>query len=577
VMEAPALQLESLGTYKAEFVRPRYGDLRREVAALVRLVWDRLGSQQSRFVEDLVGPVAALMISHSEDVKSTAMSLFFALLQSEFAAEGNFHNVERRTIDALNQRPELVKSPEFKNTFTSALEGMFNGCGDEQLKAQGLTFLGDIKDLLEMMVALQGYPALPEYEDERTSAALKLMSYLRQTDRTELYTTYVDLLVGMHKDLGNMVEAGMAVMLKLEAARSRAAPFPEIERLYESAISHLSEGKDWEMAIRLCRELGNLYETSTYDYNRLADVLVREAELFRKIPSEDRFFAEYFRVGFWGRGFPAEYANKEFVYKGSELERVGDFAARIQAKFPKAEMVKKSERPPAEIRDGDGQHLQISTVLPSSVGEREGNPVPVDPRMPKRIQKYRSHNGINMFLHSRSIRKEKKGDNEFKSVWVMNAFLETEDHFPGVRRRSLIIGSTEIELSPIDNAINVIESKNDQLIALVATHQALVDAGTPPTNINEFTMVLNGVIDAAVNGGILKYSDAFFNEDFAREQPDKAPQIARLKAALNAQLDNTGVGLQLHRVLCSEEMIKLQEHLESSFAKMRAELADVLK
>ncbi len=42
-------------------------------------------------------------------------------------------------------------------------------------------------------------------------------------------------------------------------------------------------------------------------------------------------------------------------------------------------------------------------------------------------------------------------------------------------------------------------------------------------------MRLNGMIDAAVNGGIAKYQEAFFGEDFAVNNPQNATHVTRLK------------------------------------------------
>jgi hypothetical protein len=54
-------------------------------------------------------------------------------------------------------------------------------------------------------------------------------------------------------------------------------------------------------------------------------VLSKEAALFRSIVESERFFCEYFRVGYYGRGFDSQIQGKEFIYRGFELERLADF------------------------------------------------------------------------------------------------------------------------------------------------------------------------------------------------------------------------------------------------------------
>ena len=56
------------------------------------------------------------------------------------------------------------------------------------------------------------------------------------------------------------------------------------------------------------------------------------------------------------------------------------------------------------------------------------------------------------------------------------------------------------ELNPLQNATHSIASKNKELLLIITTFETY-----PEENINPLSMVLNGVIDANVNGGISKY------------------------------------------------------------------------
>ena len=58
------------------------------------------------------------------------------------------------------------------------------------------------------------------------------------------------------------------------------------------------------------------------------------------------------------------------------------------------------------------------------------------------------------------------------------------------------------ELSPIETAIDAMEAKNAELVQLIAQHTLDKNLTLKP-----LTMRLNGVLDAAVNGGIAKYQD----------------------------------------------------------------------
>ena len=62
--------------------------------------------------------------------------------------------------------------------------------------------------------------------------------------------------------------------------------------------------------------------------------------------------------------------------------------------------------------------------------------------------------------------------------------------------------ASQVEMSPLENAIEVLENKNQQLKTLISQCQT-----RQMQNINPLTMCLNGVIDAAVNGGVSRYQE----------------------------------------------------------------------
>jgi len=76
------------------------------------------------------------------------------------------------------------------------------------------------------------------------------------------------------------------------------------EKLYQQIISYFDKGKCWEKGVPLSKELANFYETKLYDYNKLSDILITEAKFFQNVLTQIRPEPEYFRVGFFGKGFP---------------------------------------------------------------------------------------------------------------------------------------------------------------------------------------------------------------------------------------------------------------------------------
>lgn len=117
----------------------------------------------------------------------------------------------------------------------------------------------------------------------------------------------------------------------------------------------------------------------------------------------------------------------------------------------------------------------------------------------------------------------------------------------------------QVEVSPIENAIYVVENKTQELRTLISQYQHRQHQG----NINPLSMCLNGVIDAAVNGGIARYQEvkpenarlypawavpyalivvllqqAFFDKDYISSHAEDTERITHLKDLMQEQVRN---------------------------------------
>jgi len=180
-------------------------------------------------------------------------------------------------------------------------------------------------------------------------------------------------------------------------------------------------------------------------------------------------------------------------------------------------------------------------------------------KMPDRVGKYYKVNNVNIFVLKRSFRKNKALENEFADLWITNTYLITEDSFPTIHRRSEVIKKVEVTLSPVENAVNSIKDKNKELVANIEKYYQSKEYASP------FTMLLNGVIDAAVNGGVEKYADAFLSNTFVGQNPDKKPLVEDLKEGFKKQATLLEKGLLIHKQLCPETMLALHQKMEIMF------------
>jgi len=295
-----------------------------------------------------------------------------------------------------------------------------------------------------------------------------------------------------------------------------------------------------------------------------------QARLLLKISEERRFFAEYFRVGFYGKGFDQNITGKEFIYRGLELEKRDDFMERMTSLFPNAQILTFADEPGDDIINGAAQYLQILPVKPASREEMEGKPSKIPENMPTALQKYYQTNDVNIFVFSKPVRKTKT-DNEFLDLWLRNFYYITEDTFPTIHRRLQIIQKVLAESSPPEVAFKAVVDKNKELKELILHYKSI----TENEPINPLSMQLQGVVQAAVNGGTDKYKQAFFNDGYLASNPSQVNLISQLKEQLLLQLVILEDGMKVHKMKCDEKMIAFHDVIEGKFIQMKAESRDI--
>uniref|UniRef100_A0A3B5B239 Dedicator of cytokinesis protein 3-like n=1 Tax=Stegastes partitus TaxID=144197 RepID=A0A3B5B239_9TELE len=336
------------------------------------------------------------------------------------------------------------------------------------------------------------------------------------------------------------------------------------EGLCRKVIHYFNKGKCWEYGIPLCRELAFQYE-SLYDYQSLSWIRKMEAAYYDNIMEQQRLEPEFFRVGFYGRKFPFFLRNKEFVCRGHDYERLEAFQQRMLGEFPQAIAMQHPNQPDEAILQCDAQYLQIYAVtpVPDSVSVLQMD------RVPDRIKSFYRVNNVRRFRYDRPFHKGPKDrENEFKSLWIERTTLILTHPLPGISRWFEVEKRELVEVSPLENAISVVENKNQELRTLISQYQHKQLHG----NINLLSMTLNGVIDAAVNGGIARYQEAFFDKEYITSHPEDTEKITQLKDLMQEQVHILGVGLAVHEKLVHPEMRPLHKKLIDQFQMMRSSL-----
>ena len=607
LLASPQLLIEDFSPQKQRAVWRLAGDIRGEGAKILLRLWDaigwpeeraggrgagRSGGYQVQFVPGLVEDVLQLCLSHHDELRTSAVHVLHSMIVSEYYLNNDFAAIEAEVIDRLDKLfMSQTKGDDVSRAFfVGQLKTLFDQSDiDDRLRDQVDAFLDSINSFLDLLLSVRNLPEGDQFQEDRIISTLRLMTYIRQIGRSEIYVRYVNRLVSFHVALGHDTEAGLTLKLHadlhswdpnsfVEALPDldlpRQTEFVRKEMLYMRILEHLSAGKAWETALTICKELQHEYETRTFDYARLSELLALQGSLYASIAKGERQFGDYFRVAFFGAGWPVSVSGKQFVYRAAPLEKLGQFREKLQNKHPGAQVLASSAIPDDDVRFAEAQYLQITPCVPEP--DRTAD-VFTKAEVPSEVRRYYELNDTQTFSFTRPVNKQPTGRtrvaNEFTERWTEKTFLICEDAFPSVLRRSEVVEIRITELSPVENALNDVEANTVQLDQLERRYRALSAATADRTTINSnlLTMALNAVVDPPPNEGVPMYRRAFFGADFAAVHPEKAAVVRRLERAVDELVVVVGRCLALHGALCADEMRPFQETMEGFFERQFAD------
>uniref|UniRef100_A0A672P4N1 Dedicator of cytokinesis 4 n=1 Tax=Sinocyclocheilus grahami TaxID=75366 RepID=A0A672P4N1_SINGR len=553
----PCLQLEMFPPSKRKKVLEKYGDMRVMIGCEIFSMWQHLGDYKLNLIPTLIGPFMEVTLVPQMDLRNVLIPVFHDMMDCEQRRSGNFKQVEAKLIDKLDV---LILSKIMIETW----------------RESGISHIATVTRLMERLLDYRDCMKIGEVDGKTMGCTVNLLNFYKtELNKEEMYIRYIHKLYELHLKAQNYTEASYTLLLYDELLEWTERPLREFltypmqsewqrkECLHLTIIHNFDRGKCWENCIILCRELANQYE-AYYDYRNLSKMRMMEASFYDKIMNQQRLEPEFFRVGFYGKKFPFFLRNKEFVCRGNDYERLEAFQQRMLSEFPHAIAMQHANLPDQTIHQADAQYLQIYAVSPvpenQDVLQRDG--------VPNNIKSFYKVNHIWRFRYDRPFHKGTKDkENEFKSLWVERTTLTLAQSLPGISRWFEVEKRELVEMSPLENASEVIENKTLQLRTLIAQCQM-----RQMLNINPLTMCLNGVIDAAVNGGLARYQEAFFAKDYMANHPEDGEKITRLRELMFEQAHILEFGLAVHEKFVPQDMKPLHKKLVDQFHVMRSSL-----
>jgi dedicator of cytokinesis protein 1 len=592
-----SLQLENFSTNKKNKILSRYKDMRKETGILIRCIWFHLDDNKRHFIPDMIGPFLEMALIPDKDLRTIGLRIFFDMMESEYSQsaksskidananyKNNFNSCEREMIAQLDKQFESGKGDEdFKSLFLNYLGFL---CQNSHIRDAGLKFVQTAVRLMKRLLEYRAVIYASEENKENVMLCLmKILEFYHEKEQQEMYVRYLCKLCDLHIKCENFSEA--AYVLKLNAnllrwtddALSAALCNEEHldcethrdlkEQLYKRIIEYFDKGKLWEEGLRLCKELATQYENETFNFAELSNLHQKMAHFYENITKQIRHKPEYYRVSFYGRGFPTLLANKTFVYRARPYEKLFDFRAKLLNQFSNAQPLESLLAPGPEITESNSQFVLVNQVSPVMC-ERAKDKFRAKAVHPQ-ISQYYESNEVQTFSFSRVQRKTngKESDNEFANMWVERTYLTTSYPLPGILTCFPVITCSSYSLSPIENAIEAMEATNGKLTRITLQH--VCDSTLP---VHPLSMLLSGVIDAAVMGGVAQYERAFFAEESspASSELPSDEKVIKLKELIASQVPLLELAITVHDERAPESVRPLHEHLVSSFRRLRDSL-----
>uniref|UniRef100_A0A8C1RC70 Dedicator of cytokinesis 4b n=1 Tax=Cyprinus carpio TaxID=7962 RepID=A0A8C1RC70_CYPCA len=574
---------KSICSFSLKKILEKYGDMRVMMGCEIFSMWQNLGEHKLNFIPAMIGPFLEVTLVPQPDLRNVMIPIFHDMMDWEQRRSGNFKQVEAKLIDKLDSLMSEGKGDEtYRELFNSIIPlfgpypSLLKKIERETWRESGISLIATVTRLMERLLDYRDCMKLGEVDGKKIGCTVSMLNFYKtELNKEEMYIRYIHKLYDLHLKAQNYTEASYTLLLYDELLEWSERPLREFlsypmqsewqrkEYLHLTIIQNFDRGKCWENGIILCRELADQYE-SYYDYRNLSKMRMMEASFYDKIMDQQRLEPEFFRVGFYGKKFPFFLRNKEFVCRGHDYERLEAFQQRMLNEFPHAIAMQHANLPDQTIYQAEAQYLQIYAVAPipdsQDVLQRDG--------VPDNIKSFYKVNHIWRFRYDRPFHKGTKDkENEFKSLWVERTTLTLVQSLPGISRWFEVERRELVEVSPLENAIEVIENKNLQLRTLITQCQT-----GQMQNINPLTMCLNGVIDAAVNGGLARYQEAFFVKDYIMNHPEDGDKIGRLRELMFEQAHILEFGLTVHEKFVPQDMRPLHKKLVDQFHLMKSSL-----
>ncbi|KAI9642839.1 Deoxycytidine kinase 1 [Ciborinia camelliae] len=549
-----SLALETFPEQKRRAVWKIAGDVRENGAELLRRTWEftgwdttpeerqkyalaKMGGYQVQYVPALVGPILELCLSVHEGLRRVAVEVLQTMIVSEWTLSEDLGAIQTGIIECLDHlfKSKPLTESVLQKLFINELFTLFDNLSrnpDDPLYNAVKDLISTTDEFLDLLVAVHSSDVTGEAS--HMIHRLRLMEFLRDMQKEDIFIRYVHQLAELQTNAGNYTEAGLALRLHADLYQwdpSKILPpiddpefpaqshFDRKERIYFDMIKNFEEGEAWSSALAAYKELQYQYEENVFDFSKLARTQRAIATIYESISKADKIVPKYFRVIYRGLGFPQSLRDKEFVFEGSPNERTSAFTDRMQEQHPSAQIVTSGD-----VDDVEGQFLQISTLsahrdLRHHVFQRS--------KVPQTVRDYL------LSAHPRyfSTTSHRTTTGPITDHSADKIIYTTADSFPTILRRSEIVSVDMYRLDAQQTALERIIRKTQEM-SVVEKRIAEGEDVIAPLLVEALNISVNPTSESSV----ARYRELLPHTIDEEDEEAEAVELSPIENALNIAL-----------------------------------------
>ncbi|KAL4631188.1 dedicator of cytokinesis protein 11 [Arapaima gigas] len=552
--------------------------------------------------ETLCYEVLKCCVSKLSLLRSEASALLYLLMRSNFehTKRKTFLRTHLQIIIAVSQLiadVALTGSSRFQESLS-----IINNFANSDKAMKSTAFPAEVKSLTkrirtvlmataqmkeherdpEMLLDLQyslarSYASTPELR--RTWLDSMARAHVKNGDFSEAAMCYVHVaaLVAEYLHRKKLYPSGLSAFKKItlnieeEAAMKEDTGMQDIYYTEEVLVEHLElcvdglwKAERYELITHIAKLIIPVYE-KRHEFeklSRLYDTLHRAyTKVLEVMQTGRRLLGTYFRVAFYGPGFFEEEDGKEYIYKEPKLTGLSEISHRLVSLYGEkfgsenVKIIQDSNKVNTKELDSKLAHIQVTFVKPY-FDEKD---------MAERKTEFeRSHN-ISRFVFETPYTLSGKKHGGVEEQCKRRTVLTTASSFPYVKKRVEVVGEKQVELKPIDVAIDEMRDRTAELQKLCSCQEV---------DMIQLQLKLQGCVCVQVNAGPMAYARAFLDD--AKSSQYSSKKVKELKDIFRNFVQACSMALDINERLIKEDQFEYHEGLKGNFKDMVKELSDII-